>query len=126
MPEIPSWWLIVSGICFGVSIVLNFVLIGLGIATWSRIGPLVADLRDQVKQLGDRATDISTTAKSTVDIVHARTERILGSAEEASANVSQKIGAASAALTTVFVILRIAAFARGLVRENKSTELVKR
>ncbi len=126
MQEIPLWWLIVSGIGFGVSIVLNIVLIGLGIAVWSRIGPLVADLRSQVKQLGDRANNITTTAKTTVDLVHDRTERILGSADEASASVSQKIGAASAALTTVFVILRIAAFARGLVRESKSTDLVKR
>ncbi len=120
MAEIPPAWLWVSGICFGMSIVLNLALIVGGIIFWSKIGPLIEDLRNQVKRLGDRANDITSTAKQTVDIVHNRTEKILGSAEEASANVSQRIGAASTALTTAFIAMRVIGFVRGIANEQKA------
>ena len=120
MTEIPPAWLWVSGICFGMSILTNLVLIGVAIAAWGKIGPLISDLRGQIKQLSDKVNAITSTAKSTVDIVHSRTEKILGGAEEASSTVSQKIGAASTALTTVFVAMRIVGFVRGLAKEERA------
>lgn len=115
MDTIPAWWFAVSGICFGISILFNIALIVGGIIAWSRIGPVLTELRDQVRRLGEQGQHIAETARSTVDTVHDRTTRILGTAEDASARVTQKVGAASAALTGLFVVMRIVGFARGIM-----------
>lgn len=117
--QLPAWWIVVSGLAFLISILLNAALIVGGIIAWGKVGPLLTEARDQVKRLGDRAADITATAKSTVDTVHDRTEQILGTAQEASSTAVQKIGAASTALTTIFVVLRIASYARSLTANKK-------
>ena len=117
--QIPPWWLFISGAAFLVSVLINVGLIIAGIVVWSKLGPLLTEARDQVKRIGDRAADITTTAKSTVDIVHDRTGQILGTAQEASAGVVQRIGAASTALTALFVVLKLAAYARSLSQKQK-------
>src|SRR5690349_4354643 len=103
--ELPTWWIVVSGLAFLISILLNAALIIGGVVVWGKLGPLLTEARDQVKRIGDKAADITTTAKSTVDTVHDRTEQILGTAQDASANAVQRIGAASTALTAIFVVL---------------------
>src|SRR5262249_12507578 len=102
---LPTSWLVVSGLAFLSSLLLNVGLIIGGIVVWGKLGPLPTEARDQVKRIGDKAADITTTAKNTVETVHDRTEQILGTAQEASANTVQKIGAASTALTAIFVVL---------------------
>ncbi len=119
---LPDWWLVLSAICFGFSILLNFVLIIVSVVAWTKISPLLTEAKSQVKQVGDKATDITTTAKDTVQKVHDRADQILGTAEQASSQVTQRIGAASAALTAVFVVLRIAAFARGMMHHDAKHE----
>src|ERR1051326_1928434 len=117
--ELPTWWLVLSGLAFLFSFLLNLALIFGGMAVWRKLGPLLTEARDQVKRIGDKAADITTTAKNTVETVHDRTEQILGTAQEASANTVQKIGAASTALTAIFVVLRIASYARSLSANKK-------
>jgi len=124
--EIPTAWLWVSGVCFALSALLNVGLIIGGIIAWGKIGPLVSELQKQVKQLGDKGNQIADKAKTTVDIMHNRAESILGSAEDASGRVAQKIGAASAALTGAFVLLRVLAFARGMATPKKKDVTLKR
>ena len=123
MTEIPTWWLLVSGIAFAFSALLNIGLIIGGIIAWGTISPLLTQAQTQIKSLGDKGNQIAEKAKDTVDIVHDRATGILGTAEEASGRVTQRIGAASAALTGIFVILRIAAFARGMAHTQKKKEI---
>lgn len=114
MISAPLWWFVISGICFLISVLFNVALIVGGIVAWGRVSPALSELRQQIHRLGDQTSDIASTAKSTVENVHDRTEQILGSAQEASAVATHRIGAASAALTVIFVAARIAAFMRML------------
>jgi hypothetical protein len=118
MDQIPAglimFWVIVSGLCFLLSLILNAVLIFLALKAWGQIGPLVKDARDLVHNVGEKATSITTTAKSTVDNISTKTTHILGSAEDASAEVARKVSAASAAITAIFVVTRIVGALRGM------------
>ncbi len=122
-----GWVQIVFGISCIVAILVNVgVLIAL-LMIYTKLSPLLTELRTQVKRLGDKGNEIATTAKATVDRVHDRTEQVLGTAQNASANVTQKVGAASTALTALFVTLRLLGFARGLAAgKPKRTVEIKR
>ncbi len=117
--QLPEWWIVFSGLAFLTSFLLNIALIIGGVLVWGKLRPLLTEARDQVKRIGDKANDITTTAKSAVDTVQSRTGQILGTAQEASTDVLQKIGAASTALTALFVVFRIASFARSLSSNDK-------
>ena len=118
-----GWVQIVFGVSCIVSILVNVgVLIAL-FMIYSKLSPLLNELKGQVKRLGDKGNEIATTAKATVDRVHDRTEQMLGTAQNASANVTQKVGTASAALTAVFVTLRVLGFARGLMAGKPKREI---
>jgi len=119
MAEIPGWWFWISGAAFLVSMLLNIGLIVGGIIAWGRIRPVLAEARDQLRRVGDKTSDIADKARSTVETVHDRTQRLLGTAEQSSAEVTKRIGAASAAITALFVGLRIAGYARGLLARSK-------
>src|SRR5258708_25620248 len=119
--QLPPWWIYISGLAFLISILLNAALIIGGMVIWGKLGPLLTEARDQVKRIGDKANDITTTAKSAVDTVQSHTGQILGTAQEASSDVLQKVGAASTALTAVFVVLRIASYARSPSSNNKNS-----
>src|SRR2546421_10025816 len=120
--EFPVWWLYISGACFLMSILFNLALV---IIALTKVVPLIGELQGQVKRLGDKADGIATTAKSTVETVRARTGRILGEAEGASAEVSTKISSASKLLTAIFLGVRIAGFVKGMAEEKKAKECVK-
>jgi hypothetical protein len=113
-PGLINSWVVVSGLCFLFSLVLNVVLIIVAIMAWKKIGPLVGDVQKLVTNVGEKANNITTTAKSTVDNIHNKTTHILGSAEEASAEVARKVSAASAAITAIFVVTRIVGALRGM------------
>jgi hypothetical protein len=117
--QIPPWWLAVSGMAFITSVLLNVALIIGGFVLWGKLGPLLTEAREQVKRVGDKAAEVTATAKSTVDAVQERTGQILGTAQEASAGAVQKIGAASTALTALFVVLRVVSYARAVSRKNE-------
>src|SRR3954451_12242679 len=119
--QLPTWWIVFSGLAFLTSFLLNVGLIIGGVVVWGKLGPLLTEARDQVKRIGDKANDITTTAKSTVDTVQSRTGQILGTAQEASTDVLQKVAAASTALTAAFVVLRIASYARSLSSNGKKS-----
>lgn len=123
MTAIPIVWLWVSGIAFALSALLNIGLIVGGIVVWKKIGPVIDQANTQIKSIGEKGNEIADKAKGTVEIVHDRATSILGSAEEASGRVTARIGAASAALTGIFVMLRIAAFARGMAQSHNKTEV---
>jgi predicted PurR-regulated permease PerM len=118
MNDAPGWlvntWLVVSTITFVLSLVLNFVLIFVALKLWGKVGPLLDDLRKEIKVISDKVNGITTSAKTTVDTVSARTSQIMGSAEEASSNVASKVSAASAAITAIFVVTRIVGALRGM------------
>ena len=115
----PDWWFILSGVCFGISILFNIAFIVGGIIAWKKLSPSLTELQTTVRDLGAKGSDIAETARSTVENVHDRAEQILGSAQDASARVSQRVGAASAAITTLFVALRIFGYARGLIGQKQ-------
>ena|SRR5687767_3189294 len=122
-----EWVQTVFAISCIISIVVNVgVLIAL-FMIYTKLSPLLNELKGQVKRLGDKGNEIATTAKATVDRVHDRTEQVLGTAQNASAQVTQKVGAASTALTALFVTMRLLGFARGLAAgKPKRTVEIKR
>jgi hypothetical protein len=118
----PGWitaWIIVSGLAFLFSLILNVVLIFVALKAWGQIGPLVKDVQGVVKTVGEKANSITTTAKSTVDNISSKTTHILGSAEDASAEVARKVSAASAAITAIFVVTRVVGALRGMQAAKK-------
>jgi hypothetical protein len=110
-----GWVQIVFGISCVVSILVNLGVLITLLMIYKKLNPVLTEVQSQVKKLGEKGNEIAVTAKATVDRVHDRTEQMLGTAQNASAHVTQKVGAASAALTTVFVALRVFGFARGLM-----------
>ena len=119
MTTLPDAWLWVSGICFGMSILFNIALIVGGIAAWRKIDPVLSELRDQVRRLGDKTSHIATTAENTVELVQHKATQILGTAETASAEVTRKVSGVSAALTALFVVTRVAGAIRGLMHQQR-------
>ena len=117
-PGLVNFWVIVSGICFLLSLILNLVLIVVAILAWKKIGPLVSDVRTLVHNVSDKATSITTTAKSAVDNIHSKTTHILGSAEEASVEVARRVSAASTAITAIFVAAKIVGTIRGMQHQQ--------
>lgn len=129
MDQVPAglimFWVIVSGLCFLFTLILNAVLIFVALKAWGKIGPLVEDVQKVVHNVGDKATSITTTAKSTVDNIHNKTTQILGSAEDASAEVARKVSAASAAITAIFVVTRVVGALRGMQQPQPHRKAVK-
>jgi hypothetical protein len=93
------------------SLLLNAALLYVII---SKVLPLITDVSKQVHTIGQKVTDITTTAKSTVDTIQGKTVHILGSAEEASVEVAKKVSAASAAITAIYVVTRLVGALRGM------------
>ena len=118
-----DWVQLVFGISCIVSILVNVGVLFALFMIYSKLTPLLNELKGQVKRLGDKGNEIATTAKATVDRVHDRTEQVLGTAQNASTQVTQKVGAASTALTALFVTLRVLGFARGLMGGKPKREV---
>lgn len=110
----PDWWIWVSGATFVLSLVLNVVLIVAVVMVLKTVLPLVKDVKGKVDSITTKVDGIATNVKSTVDTVHTKTTQILGSAEEASAEVTKKVSAASAAITAIFVVTRLVGAIRGM------------
>lgn len=110
----PEWWVWISGITFALSLVLNIVLIVAVVMTLKTVLPMVNDVKAKVNDITTKVDGITTNVKSTVDNIHVKTTRILGSAEEASAEVTRKVSAASAAITAIFVVTRLVGAIRGM------------
>lgn len=123
MDHVPAgllmFWLIVSSICFLLSLVLNAVLIVVAIKAWGKINPVVDDVKKLVANVSQKADSITTTAKSTVDNIQNKTTSILGSAEDASGEVARKVAAASTAITAIFVATKIVGAIRGMQQQKK-------
>src|SRR5512141_3241841 len=111
---LPEPWLWVSGICFGLSIVANIVFVLVLFMIYSKIGPLIKEVREKVQTIGTKATDIASTAQTTVQTVHNKATQIMGATEAASGEVTRKISAAGAAITAIFVATRIIGAVRGM------------
>jgi citrate synthase len=114
----PDWWVWASGVTFILSIVLNLVLMLAVYLVLKAVLPLVNDVKTKVDTITTKVDGIATNVKSTVDTVHSKTTQILGSAEEASAEVTRKVGAASAAITAIFVVTRLVGALRGMQQEH--------
>jgi len=110
----PEWWVWMSGITFGLSLILNIVLIVAVVMVLKTVLPMVNDVKAKVNDITTKVDGITTNVKSTVDNIHVKTTRILGSAEEASAEVTRKVSAASAAITAIFVVTRLVGAIRGM------------
>jgi len=110
----PDWWVWLSGATFLLSTVLNIVLIVAIIQVLRTVLPMVKEVKSQVQSITTKVDGITTNVKSTVDNIHVKTTQILGSAEEASAEVTRKVSAASAAITAIFVVTRLVGAVRGM------------
>jgi hypothetical protein len=114
MTEVPPWVVYSAGVFFVVAVLLNVALLIAVYVLVTKVMPLIADLRGQIKTIGDRVSNITAGAQDVVQTVQTRTHQVLGSAEEASAEVARKVSAASAAITAIFVVTRLVGALRGM------------
>lgn len=110
----PDWWIGWTGAAFIVSLVMNVaVIISVGVLVL-KILPLISMLQREIKSVSGKVDSITTNVKDTVDNIHSKTTQILGTAEEASAEVTRKVSAASAAITAIFIVTRLVGAVRGM------------
>jgi hypothetical protein len=110
--SIPEWWIYASGIYFSVSILWSVCLcIGLFIL-YRKVMPLITETQTQVRRVSSQAKSIAAKASNTADIVHAQTQRLLGSAETASSRMTRQARTVGVGLTTLLVAARIVSFVR--------------
>lgn len=110
--NIPTWWLVLSGLYFFLTLAWTVALTVLVVKVVKKVLPLVDEARVQVRRVSGQAKNVAAKASSTVDIVHAGTQNLLGNADAASTQVTRQARAAGAALTGVLVAARVINFVR--------------
>lgn len=109
---IPIWWLVLSGLYFLLTLVWTVGLSLLVFMLYKKGMPLVDEGRVQVRRVSNQAKGIAVKASNTVDIVHAQTQNLLGSADSAGTQVTRQARTVGAALTGVLVAARVVNFVR--------------
>jgi len=85
MTEIPTWWLVLSAVFFGLNILL---LIGWIVALTKIVGvvkalqPKISDLTTKVEGIAEKVNDLTTHTRETVENVGGRAKSVVGSVEK--------------------------------------------
>src|SRR5689334_8699558 len=110
--EVPTWWVIFSGVYFIISILWS---IGLCIGLWmvyGKVMPVISEARIQLRRVSKQAKSVAAKASNTADIVHAQTQNQLGNAQSAGNLVTRQARTVGAALTGLLVAARVINFLR--------------
>ena len=123
MNDVPSglWeaWIVISGLCFFLILIVAAVLLWVIL---KKVLPVLDDVQKKMQSLNDKVDGITTTAKSTVDTIHAKTTSILGHAEDASIDVAKRVGSASAAISMLIIGVKLYTAIKSMRTGDKSTE----
>ena len=115
MQQVPTWWVIFSGIYFIISILWSCGLcVGLFLA-YKKVMPVITETRIQVRRVTDHAKGIAAKASNTADIVHVHTQNLLGNANSAGNLVTQQAKNIGAAITGVLIAARVVNFVRKML-----------
>ena len=109
---IPTWWLVLSGLYFVLTLAWTVALTVIVVQVLKKVLPLVEEARVQVRRVSGQAKNVAAKASSTVDIVHAGTQSLLGNADAAGSQVTRQARAVGAALTGAMVAARVINFVR--------------
>jgi hypothetical protein len=115
MQQVPTWWVLASGIYFIISIVWSIGLVAGLLMVYQKVMPIIAESRIQVRRVTDQAKGIATKASSTAEIVHVQTQKFLGNANSAGNLVTQQARTIGAALTGVLIAARVINFVRKIL-----------
>ena len=95
MSEFPAWWFVVSGIFYGLMILLVIfciVAIGLLIKTIAKLGAHVGEASKKVQELCTEAETVLKQSKGVLEDTAAPLQRILKNFESVSENLSSISG----------------------------------
>ena len=115
MVEVPSWWVVASGIYFVISIIWSVSLVVGLLVAYKKVMPLLANARTQAQRVTGQAKAIAAKASNTADIVHAQTQHLLGNANQASNRVTGQARTVGSALTVLLVASRVVNFVRRMI-----------
>lgn len=110
--NIPTWWLVLSGMYFLLTLVWTVGLTVLVVKLVKQVLPLIEEGRVQLRRVSSQAKGVAVKASNTVDIVHAQTQHLLGNAESAGTQVTRQARTVGAALTGLLVAARVVNFVR--------------
>lgn len=110
MNDIPSWWLILSGIFFVLNIIwfaiLSIVMLKL-VSVVSGLQPEIRSLSERVKTLVDKVEDLAVTVKETVADVGSKTKGVVGSVELVAQTASRQFERFSPLVIGALSLLRV-------------------
>jgi hypothetical protein len=112
MQEVPTWWVVISCIYFGVSIVWSVVLVVGMVKLYQKVMPVLTEARVQVKRVSNQAKGVALKASNTANIVHVHTQNLIGNANSTGFQVTSKARSVGAALTGLLVAARVMSFVR--------------
>ena len=115
MQQVPTWWVWASGIYFIVSMLWSIGLIAGLIMVYTKVMPIIAESRIQVRRVTDQAKGIASKASNTAEIVHVQTQRFLGNANTTGNLVTQQARTIGAALTGVLIAAKVINFVRKIL-----------
>ena len=121
MNDVPSglWiaWLVISGLSFLLMLIVSVVLVWVIL---KKVLPALEDVHKKVQSVTDKVDGITTTAKSTVDTIHSKTNAIMGNAENASVDVAKRVGSASAAISMLIIGMKLYSAVKGMRTVDKN------
>lgn len=110
--QVPGWWIGITAVYFVLSIIWTAALVIALVVVYQKVMPLVQEVRTQVRKVSGQAKSMAGHAAHTVDVVHAQTQRLLGSAESAGGIATRQARAVGATVTGVLVAARVVNFVR--------------
>lgn len=112
--NVPTWWLVLSGLYFLLTLVWTVGISLLLFVLYKKVMPLLDEGKAQARRVSNQAKSVAVKASNTVDIVHAQTQNLLGNADAAGTQVTRQARTVGAALTGVLVAARVVNFVRRL------------
>lgn len=110
MTEIPTWWLVISGLFFLLQSILVACLIVAVIklmGTIREITPKVVAISAKVEEIGTKVEELTDNVKTTMDSVGARAKSVAGSAEMIAHTAANTFERFSPAVVGILSALRI-------------------
>ena len=113
--NVPTWWIVISGIYFLLSVIWSAAVIGGAIVVTKKLLPILTEAKTQVRRVSGQAKAVAAKASNTADIVHAQTQNLLGNANTTGNLVTAQARTVGAALTGVLVAARVIKFVRRII-----------
>jgi methyl-accepting chemotaxis protein len=117
MTEIPTWWLVLSGVFFLMNTLLFLAAIVVAVYLIRLIkesGPKIAALEKSIQELlvkiqavATRVEEVATSVRETVDNVAGKATRVAGSAEMVASSASRQFDKVSPIVTGVLTSIKI-------------------